>query len=907
MKNYHHTSTGEALDFLKTSQGGLTSEEAILRLAKYGENALKKEKKQSLVLKFLAQFKDVMVIILLFAAVISLVFSLVNGSNSELIDASIIFGIVIVNATLGFSQELKAENALESLKKMSKPFTNVLRDGEEKKVRTDEVVIGDIVLLEAGDVVPADMLLLETASLKCDESSLTGESVPVEKTAGLILPEKTALGDRKNMCFSSTIVVYGRATGVVVATGQEAEIGKIASLLSNEKKELTPLQKGLARLGEIITFIVLAVAIVIFLVDVIFAHQGYVDSFLTAVAIAVAAIPESLPAIVTIILSLGVTKLAKKNAIIKKLHAVETLGCCEVICSDKTGTITQNKMTIREIFVGENFKNFIDLQNPNHIQLLTCMTLCNDAKKQKEEYIGDPTETALLQFSEKFEISKHALEMKFERVGEIPFDSKRKMMTTVNVCGNNYVQWTKGAVDELLNKCTHIFDNGKKRKLNLNDIEIIENKNNEMCKKALRVLAYATKTLEKVELSGDKVKKYEKNINENELVFLGLSGMIDPPREEVFGAIKECREAGMRAVMITGDHKETAFAIAKELGMVESEKEVVNGNYLDKFSDEELKKEINNYNVFTRVSPEHKVRIVKALQANGKVVAMTGDGVNDAPSVRAADIGIGMGNVGTDVTKEVADMILADDNFATIVVAVKEGRRIFSNIQKTIQFLLGCNIAEVLSVFALTIMFPSHQFLTAVQLLFINLITDTLPSIALGLEVAETDSMKRPPRNQKQNIIGGQIGINIVYQGLAQTIIIIAVYFIGNFVFKSSEVATAMAFLTINFIQLFHMFNVRSSKSVFAESPFRNALLNISFSFEFAFMLAVSLIPSVADVFGICHLSILEWLTVLAGSAFIIPVCEVAKVMQKGNKKHSKKLSKIKTAFADRSCLKTDF
>ncbi len=886
MKYFHHNSISETLNVLKTTAEGLTTEEAIDRLAKHGENALKPAKKQNLMLKFLSQFKDVMVIILLCAAVISLVFAILEQKSSELIDAGIIFGIVIVNATLGFTQELKAENALDSLKKMAKPFTNVLRDGEEKRIRTDDVVVGDIVLLEAGDVVPADLLLIESASLKCDESSLTGESSAVEKTAGVVLAENTPLGDRKNMCFSSTVVAYGRAQGVVVATGQNAEIGKIASLLIDEKKETTPLQKSLAKLGEIITFIVLGVAIVIFLVDVIFAHQGYVDSFLTAVAIAVAAIPESLPAIVTIILSIGVTKLAKKNAIIKKLHAVETLGCCQVICSDKTGTITQNKMTVREIFVGENFKNAIDLQNARHLELLTCMTLCNDAKKQKGGYFGDPTETALIQFSETFDMNKRGLETKFRRVGEVPFDSKRKLMTTVNVCGDNFVQWTKGAVDELLEHCTHIYDNGTLRKLTINDIETIKKKNNQMCNLALRVLAYATKTLEETKPTfADEKVKYDKKIEEDNLTFLGLSGMMDPPREEVYAAIEECRGAGMRAVMITGDHKDTAYAIAKELGMVKSEKEVVNGSYLDKFTDKQLVKEINNYNVFTRVSPEHKVRIVRALQANGKIVAMTGDGVNDAPSVKAANIGIGMGDVGTDVTKEVADMILADDNFATIVVAVREGRRIFANIQKTIQFLLGCNIAEVLTVFALTLLFPSHPFLNAVQLLFINLVTDTLPSISLGLEVSENDSMKKPPRDARENIIGGRLGVNILYQGVVQMLIIVGVYLVGLYGFGDVCVATSMAFLTINFIQLFHMYNVRTSKSIFSENPFRNWLLNFAFVVEFAFLLLVALIPEVANIFGICHLTFTQWLVVLGGSMIIIPVCEIVKIFQRNNDK----------------------
>ena len=561
------------------------------------------------------------------------------------------------------------------------------------------------------------------------------------------------------MCFSSTTVVYGRGKGIVVATGHDAEMGKIASMLTQEKKETTPLQKSLNKLGEIITFIVLAIAIVIFFVNIFVTKEDWVNSFLTAVAIAVAAIPESLPAVVTIILSLGVTKLAKKNTIIKKLHAVETLGCCEVICSDKTGTITQNKMTIREVFVcGQEFTSNLNLQNNEHQKFLNCLTLCNDAKKQKIGYLGDPTEIALIQFAEKHNINKHNFDNKYKRIGEIPFDSVRKLMTTINLVDNKVIQYTKGAVDELLSCCSYILDNGSVRKITIKDINTIKMQNEKMCKKALRVLAYSYKELDNLQSQEQKIDS--NNIKENELIFIGLSGMIDPPRAEVFDALIKCKQAGMKAIMITGDHKDTAYAIAKELGMIKSEKEVVNGSYLDKFTDEELVKEINNYCVFTRVSPEHKVRIVKALQGNGKVVAMTGDGVNDAPSIKRADIGIGMGNTGTEVTKEVADMILTDDNFATIVLAVEEGRRIFGNIQKTIQFLLSCNIAEVISIFAITLFFPKFILFSAVQILFINLITDTFPSIALGVNEAESDLMKQPPRNQKQYIIGGQVGVN---------------------------------------------------------------------------------------------------------------------------------------------------
>lgn len=888
MKTYYNKSISETLKELKTSQQGLTDQEANERLIANGENCLQAKKKTNLFLKFLAQFKDIMVLILIFAAIISLVFAVIEKSSSELIDAIIIFVIVIINATLGFTQELRAENALEALKKMSQPYSTVIRNGEEKKVKTSELVVGDIVILEAGDVVPADLLLIESASLKCEEASLTGESLPVEKTAGLVLPDKTNLGDRKNMCFSSTTVVYGRGMGVVVATGHQAEMGKIASMLSQEKKEVTPLQKSLAKLGEIITFVVLGIAIVIFLVDLLFTSQGWVDSFLTAVAIAVAAIPESLPAVVTIILSIGVTKLAKKNTIIKKLHAVETLGCCQVICSDKTGTITQNKMTIREVFVNNTtYSDNLDITNSDSMKLIKCMNLCNDVKKQKELYLGDPTEVALVQYAEKFKVSKRSLENQFKRVGEIPFDSVRKLMSTVNKEEAELVQYTKGAVDELLQLCTHILDNGKVRKITLKDIQAIKDKNEEMGKKALRVLAYATKTLPG-ELMAD--GHIDSNlISEKDLTFIGLSGMIDPPREEVFDALIKCHEAGMKAVMITGDHKDTAYAIAKELGMVKSEKEVVNGSYLDKFTDKELVKEIRKFTVFTRVSPEHKVRIVKALQANGKVVAMTGDGVNDAPSIKSANIGIGMGNTGTEVTKDVADMILTDDNFATIVLAVEEGRKIFGNIQKTIQFLLGTNIAEVLSIFAITIFFPQYTLFSAVQILFINLVTDTFPSIALGVNEAESDLMKQPPRDPKQYIIGGRVGVNIIYQGITQSVMVLCVFMIGLFGFKNAMQATTMAFLTINIVQLFHMYNVRTNHSVFASNPFKNKLLNIAFISELAMILAVSLIPPVANIFNMTQLSFAQWLIIFGVSVLIIPICELVKFFQRLRDKKAKK------------------
>jgi len=880
MSNFFSKTISETFAELKTSYDGLSETEASSRLAKNGENKLKETKKTSMFVKFLSQFKDIMVIILICAAVVSLIFTIINHDSTELVDSIIIFAIVIINATLGFVQEVRAENALDSLKKMSQPYSLVIRNGEEKKVKTSELVVGDIVILEAGDVVPADLLLIESASLKCDEASLTGESVPVEKFANIILSEKTNLGDRKNMCFSSTTVVYGRGAGVVVATGENAEIGKIASMLSAEKKETTPLQKSLNKLGEIITYIVLGIATVIFICDIFITKQTIIDSFLTAVAIAVAAIPESLPAVVTIILSIGVTRLARKNTIIKKLHAVETLGCCQVICSDKTGTITQNKMTIREVFA--NNKDLSDAKNTlltlNNQDLLSCMVLCNDAKKQKAMYLGDPTEVALIQFAEQFDIKKKSFEQQNKRVGEIPFDSNRKLMTTINIQDGKLVQYTKGAVDELLEKCSFIQENNKIRKITISDIENIKNQNKKMCKNALRVLAYAKKELEILPQEGMKIDS--SSIEENRLIFLGLTGMIDPPRQEVFDALIKCREAGMKAIMITGDHRETAYAIAKELGMVKSEDEVVNGSFLNQFTDKQLAKEIHKYTVFTRVSPEHKVRIVRALQANGKVVAMTGDGVNDAPSIKASNIGIGMGITGTEVTKEVADVILTDDNFATIVMAVEEGRKIFSNIQKTISLLLSCNIAEVLSIFIITIFFPKFTFFSAVQILFINLVTDTFPAIALSVNEAEQDCMKRPPRDPKKNIIGGKTGFNIIYQGICQTIIVIGVYLLGQVFYGSHALAITMSFITINLIQLFHMYNVRTNYSIFKSNPFGNKLVNIAFVFETCLLLLVALIPPVASIFGMTQMNIVQWMISIGGGFLIIPICELVKLFE---------------------------
>ncbi len=869
MKSFYNQKTDEVFKDLSTNENGLTQADAAERLTKYGENKLKEGKKKSVIARFFAQFKDVMIILLLVSAVISLVFSFIGDGKSELIDAIIIFVIVILNATLGVVQEMKAENAMDSLKKMSQPYSKVVRDGKQIFVKTSELVPGDIVLLEAGDVVPADLRLVECSSLKCDESALTGESNAVLKDATLVLPEKTALGDRKNMCFSSSVVVYGRGTGVVIATGQTAEIGKIASMLNEEEKETTTLERSLNKLGKILTIIVLAIAVVIFFVDIFVTKLKWTESLMTAVAIAVAAIPESLMVVVTIILSIGVTKLAKKNVIIRKLHAVETLGCCEIICSDKTGTITQNKMTVREVFA-DNKTLDITAKNDSlaYNHLVNNMVLCNDTKVQDNALLGDPTETALVYYAQNIGIQKPNLDKAMKRVNEIPFDSERKLMSTLNKFNSNLIQHTKGAIDELLERCKYIIVDDKKRKLTADDIETITAANEKFCAKALRVLGFAIKEC-----------KTEADFSEKDLTFVGLVGMIDPPREEVYEALKKCERAGMRAIMITGDHKNTAYAIAKELHIVESMKEVTDGSYLDNFTDEQLKTEIWKFRVFTRVSPEHKVRIVKAFRANGKVVAMTGDGVNDAPSIKSANIGIGMGKTGTEVTKEVADMVLTDDNFATIVVAVEEGRKIYTNIQKTIQFLIGCNIAEVLAIFILTLLFPNLTFLTAVQILFINLVTDSLPAIALGMERVERDVMAHRPRKANENIIGGRIGFNIFYQGIIQATAVICIFILGKYLFGDAVAAT-MGFLTLNLIQLVQMYIVRTNHSVFTTNPFNNKMMNIALLVGVALLLLISLIPPVAAVFHLASLTVGQWFIVLGFSLIPLPIVEIVKLVQ---------------------------
>lgn len=871
MKNAYELSRSEVLETLKTSKNGLSNDEAKIRLEKEGLNQPKEVKKKNAFLKFLAQFKDIMIIILIVAAVISIAVAIKENQTSELVDGFIILGIVLINAIIGFLQENKAENALEKLKSLTKPEAKVLRDGELVKISSSFLVKGDVVILEAGDIVPADLRILESANLNCDESSLTGESNPVSKSAEYKCSSSVALADRKNMLYSGNIITNGRAVAVVVATGADTEIGKIANMLATTEKEVTPLQKNIATVGKIITIIVLCVAVITFVCEIVLRpEEPIIEAFLIAVALAVAAIPESLPAVITIIMSMGVTKLAKKKAIVKHLHAVETLGCCEVICSDKTGTLTQNLMTVQALYYDNKLTEAVnDATSTTFLQMLKCMTLCNDSVQNKATFMGDPTETALCYFSQKCGFSKKEAEKKFERLDEISFDSNRKLMSTLNRTDDGEFVFTKGAVDNILRICDKIQINDKIFPLTDEIISQISIANNQMADKALRVLGFAYKK-----------NSSEKQVWEEGLIFLGMVGMIDPPRQEVKNAVIKCNKAGMRAVMITGDHKNTAFAIAKEIGIAKSIDEVMLGVELDKLSDEEFIERLKTTSVFARVSPENKVRIVQAFKKLGKVVAMTGDGVNDAPSLKTASIGVGMGITGTDVTKEVADIIVTDDNFATIVLAVEEGRKIYKNIQKTIKFLFSANLAEVLSIFIATLAFPQFIFLLPVQILFVNLITDSLPAIAMGFEPAEKDLMNEKPRDSKKTLFSDGVGISIIINGFFQALLILTSYTLGLKIFNDDKIASTMAFFTLNFVQLFYIFSIRIEGFLFINNPFKNIWQIGAFGMGVLFLMLIAFTP-LRSIISLVSLNYSCWLIILGLSLLILPLSEFLKLIIK--------------------------
>ena len=869
----------EVLKSLDTSVDGLSTAQAKERLDAYGYNELDEGEKRSLLSKFIDQFKDLMIIILLVAAALSII----TEGRHGLTDACIIFAVVVLNAAFGVYQEGQAEAAIEALKNMSSPMARVRRDGNVVEIDSRELVPGDIVLLEAGDVVPADMRLIEAASLKIEESALTGESVPVEKDITETVEAEAGIGDRVNMCYQNSNVTYGRGTGVVTNTGMYTEVGKIADMLANADESQTPLKQSLEQLSKTLTYLIIAIALVTFLVSVFIRGEQPLEGLMVAVALAVAAIPEGLPAIVTILLSLGTTTLAKRNAIVRKLPAVETLGSTEIIASDKTGTLTMNQMTVEKVYTNGQLQN-ADTELGADNTTLRIMTFANDTKVDPDgKLIGDPTETALVQFGLDHNFDVREVLKSEPRVAELPFDSDRKLMSTIHKePDGSYFVAVKGAPDQLIKRVTRIEINGEVRPITDEDKQAILAVNKDLAKQALRVLMMAYKTTSEIPI-------LESEVVESDLIFSGLVGMIDPERPEAAEAVRVAKEAGIRPIMITGDHQDTAEAIAKRLGIIDpndTEDRVITGAELNELSDEEFQKVFKQYSVYARVSPEHKVRIVKAWQNEGKVVAMTGDGVNDAPSLKTADIGIGMGITGTEVSKGASDMVLADDNFATIIVAVEEGRKVFSNIQKSIQYLLSANMAEVFIIFFATLF--GWDVLQPVHLLWINLVTDTLPAIALGVEPAEPGIMTHKPRGRQSNFFDGGVFGAIMYQGVFQTILVLAVYGWG-LVFPEHHTqaeihadALTMAYATLGLIQLLHAFNVKSVyQSVFKVGLFRNKTFNWAIPVAFILLMATIVVPGFNNLFHVSHLSFTQWLAVMVGSFLIVVLVEIVKAIQR--------------------------
>ena len=869
----------EVLKNLDTSVDGLSTAQAKERLDAYGYNELDEGEKRSLLSKFIDQFKDLMIIILLVAAALSVITEGIHG----LTDACIILAVVVLNAAFGVYQEGQAEAAIEALKNMSSPRARVRRDGHVVEIDSRELVPGDIVLLEAGDVVPADMRLLEAASLKIEEAALTGESVPVEKDITETVAADAGIGDRVNMGYQNSNVTYGRGTGVVTNTGMYTEVGKIADMLANADESQTPLKQSLEQLSKTLTYLIVAIALVTFLVSVFIRGEQPLEGLMVAVALAVAAIPEGLPAIVTILLSLGTTTLAKRNSIVRKLPAVETLGSTEIIASDKTGTLTMNQMTVEKIYTNGQLQNASTELGADNTTL-RIMNFANDTKVDPDgKLIGDPTETALVQFGLDHNFDVRDVLKSEPRVAELPFDSDRKLMSTIHKeADGTYFVAVKGAPDQLLKRVTRIEINGEVRPITDEDKQAILATNKDLAKQALRVLMMAYKTT-------NDIPTLESEVVESDLIFSGLVGMIDPERPEAAEAVRVAKEAGIRPIMITGDHQDTAEAIAKRLGIIDpndTEDHVFTGAELNELSDEEFQKVFKQYSVYARVSPEHKVRIVKAWQNDGKVVAMTGDGVNDAPSLKTADIGIGMGITGTEVSKGASDMVLADDNFATIIVAVEEGRKVFSNIQKSIQYLLSANMAEVFIIFFATLF--GWDVLQPVHLLWINLVTDTLPAIALGVEPAEPGIMTHKPRGRQSNFFDGGVFGAIMYQGVFQTILVLAVYGWG-LVFPEHHTqaeihadALTMAFATLGLIQLLHAFNVKSVyQSVFKVGLFRNKTFNWAIPVAFVLLMATIVVPGFNNLFHVSHLSLTQWFAVIVGSFLIVVLVELVKAIQR--------------------------
>ncbi|MGG5315566.1 cation-translocating P-type ATPase [Enterococcus sp. AZ072] len=875
--SFYAEETETVLEKMQSTQEGLSSSEAQKRINEFGPNELDEGEKKSMIARFFEQFKDMMIIVLIFAAIISAVVS------HEVVDSIIILAVVIINAVMGVLQESKAEQAIEALREMSTPNANVLRDNHVKSIKSTELVPGDIVMLEAGDVVPADLRLLEAASLKIEEAALTGESVPVEKEMVVIDEQDVGIGDRVNMAFSNSNVTYGRGRGVVVSTGMSTEVGKIAGMLAQADETETPLKNNLNQLGKFLTIAIIVIAAIMFVVGIAINGTSWDEMFLTSISLAVAAIPEGLPAIVTIILALGTQVMAKRNSVIRKLPAVETLGSTDIIASDKTGTLTLNQMTVEKLYVN-NQQIGAKEEIPNDLMAVKVMNFANDTKfSQEGGLIGDPTETALVQFGldKGFDVRQEV--QKETRVAELPFDSDRKLMSTIHEqADGKYLVAVKGAPDVLLNRTNKVLlDDTVVPMTDKEKSDILAN-NTDMAQQALRVLGMAYKIVDAIPA------EMESEIVENDLIFAGLVGMIDPERAEAAEAVRVAKEAGVRPIMITGDHKDTAEAIAVRLGIVDKgdDDAVLTGAQLNEMSDEEFAQKVSEYSVYARVSPEHKVRIVKAWQKEGKVVAMTGDGVNDAPALKQADIGIGMGITGTEVSKGASDMVLADDNFATIVVAVEEGRKVFSNIQKSVQYLLAANLGEVLTLFLATLF--GWDTLLPIHLLWINLVTDTFPAIALGMEPAEKDLMSHKPRGRNSNLFSGGVLSSIIYQGILEGATVLFVYWsaiqwpVHSTYDAIHSDALTMAFATLGLMQLFHAFNVKSvHQSIFKVGPFRNRTFNWAILLSFALMMVIIIVPGLNDVFRVAHLDLYQWGIVLGASFAIIPIVEIVKFFQR--------------------------
>ncbi len=882
MKEYLQDA-GQVMDLLKTNSSGLSEEQAAARLSQHGANKLTEAKKDGPIKKFIKELADPMTIVLLAAALVSGITAVWEGES--FVDTIIILAVVLINAVLGVFQESKAEKAIEALQEIAAATSKVLRGGKIRTVKSEELTIGDIILLEAGDAVPADARIIECASLKAEESALTGESVPVSKTAEALQSEQNIpLADRKNLVYTGSTIAYGRARAVVCAVGMNTEMGRIASALENAREEKTPLQKKLAQLSKILSILVLIICAVVFAADIIRAYPAIsgdrlLDTFMVAVSLAVAAIPEGLAAVVTIVLSIGVTNMSKRSAVIRKLTAVETLGCTDVICSDKTGTLTKNKMTVTS-------RVSVDEQ-----KLAAAMALCSDAEQGADgEATGEPTECALVNDAAQLGMTKESLSSSYPRIGEAPFDSTRKMMTTLHRDASGAViQFTKGAPDVVLARCTHeLAADGSIIELTEHRRAQILAENKKMADSALRVLCAAMREWDIT--PENEAPEYL----EQQLCYIGLSGMIDPIRPEVKAAIAECRHAGIRPVMITGDHRDTAVAIAKELGIITSGSEAITGVELDALSDEELADKITGISVYARVQPEHKVRIVNAWQKKGKIVAMTGDGVNDAPSIKSADIGVGMGITGTDVTKNVADMVLADDNFATIVLAVSQGRRIYDNIRKAIQFLLSSNLAEVLSIFTATLL--GFTILKPVHLLWINLITDCFPALALGTEPAEEGIMDRPPRSSAEGIFAGGMGVDIAVQGIIITLLTLASYLTGHriesglWVIAESPDGISMAFLTLSLVEIFHSFNMRSRRSSLLGMKSKNPSLNFAAIGSLLATVLVLYVPFLRNAFGFEYISLFEFAAATGIAVLILPIIEIIKLILRKKEKKRKRV-----------------